>query len=251
LFSLDFYLCTAEMKLLLDSPVFFSKDSIYVSNVKETDVVLLTEGVDLSKTGQVLTPTAEQVESTRVTMIEIIQPQILTWFTTPITLDKLRKNLKFEFAPFEYTPESRWVSVRWVPKHFKIQTKGFVLLFSVQSFVESNPRIPLSFLESTTPRATTPEDAPLIRNIVVRPGAIQIPSDLIESTDIPLSESHASMEIEMDDKKSTERQRLRQAKLRAAIARLKVEEMRERYIREYGDVDDENEDSDDSSLESE
>lgn len=239
------------MKLLLDSPVFFSKDSIYVSNVKETDVVLLTEGVDLSKTGQVLTPTAEQVESTRVTMIEIIQPQILTWFTTPITLDKLRKNLKFEFAPFEYTPESRWVSVRWVPKHFKIQTKGFVLLFSVQSFVESNPRIPLSFLESTTPRATTPEDAPLIRNIVVRPGAIQIPSDLIESTDIPLSESHASMEIEMDDKKSTERQRLRQAKLRAAIARLKVEEMRERYIREYGDVDDENEESDDSSLESE
>jgi hypothetical protein len=184
-------------------------------------------------------------------MIEIIQPQILTWFTTPITLDKLRKNLKFEFAPFEYTPESRWVSVRWVPKHFKIQTKGFVLLFSVQSFVESNPRIPLSFLESTTPRASTPEDAPLVRNIVVRPGAIQIPSDLIESTDIPLSESHASMEIEMDDKKSTERQRLRQAKLRAAIARLKVEEMRERYIREYGDVDDENEDSDDSSLESE
>jgi hypothetical protein len=251
LFSLDFYLCTAEMKLLLDSPVFFSKDSIYVSNVKETDVVLLTEGVDLSKTGQVLTPTAEQVESTRVTMIEIIQPQILTWFTTPITLDKLRKNLKFEFAPFEYTPESRWVSVRWIPKHFKIQTKGFVLLFSVQSFVESNPRIPLSFLESTTPRATTPEDAPLIRNIVVRPGAIQIPSDLIESTDIPLSESHASMEIEMDDKKSTERQRLRQAKLRAAIARLKVEEMRERYIREYGDIDDENEESDDSSLESE
>jgi len=251
LFSLDFYLCTAEMKLLLDSPVFFSKDSIYVSNVKETDVVLLTEGVDLSKTGQVLSPTAEQIESTRVTMIEIIQPQILTWFTTPITVDKLRKNLKFEFAPFEYTPESRWVSVRWVPKHFKIQTKGFVLLFSVQSFVESNPRIPLSFLESTTPRATTPEDAPLVRNIVVRPGAIQIPSDLIESTDIPLSESHASMEIEMDDKKSTERQRLRQAKLRAAIARLKVEEMRERYIREYGDVDDENEDSDDSSLESE
>jgi hypothetical protein len=251
LFSLDFYLCTAEMKLLLDSPIFFSKDSIYVSNVKETDVVLLTEGVDLSKTGQVLTPTVEQIESTRVTMIEIIQPQILTWFTTPITVDKLRKNLKFEFAPFEYTPESRWVSVRWVPKHFKIQTKGFVLLFSVQSFVESNPRIPLSFLESTTPRASTPEDAPLVRNIVVRPGAIQIPSDLIESTDIPLSESHASMEIEMDDKKSTERQRLRQAKLRAAIARLKVEEMRERYIREYGDVDDENEDSDDSSLESE
>jgi hypothetical protein len=251
LFSLDFYLCSAEMKLLLDSPVFFSKDSIYVSNVKETDVVLVTEGVDLSKTGQVLTPTVEQIESTRVTMIEIIQPQILTWFTTPITVDKLRKNLKFEFAPFEYTPESRWVSVRWVPKHFKIQTKGFVLLFSVQSFVESNPRIPLSFLESTTPRASTPEDAPLVRNIVVRPGAIQIPSDLIESTDIPLSESHASMEIEMDDKKSTERQRLRQAKLRAAIARLKVEEMRERYIREYGDVDDENEDSDDSSLESE
>ena len=239
------------MKLSLDSPVFFSKDSMYVSNVKESDVVLLTDGIDLSKAGQVLTPTTQQIESTRTTLIDIIQPQILSWFTTPITVEKLRKNLKIEFMPFEYTPESRWVSVRWVPKHFKIQTKGFVLLFSVQSFVESNPRIPLSFLESTTPRATTPEEAPLVRNIVIQPGAVQIPNDLIESTDIPLSESHASMEIEMDDKKSTERQRLRHAKLRAAIARLKVEELRERYIREYGDVEEDEEDSDDSSLESE
>ena len=83
-----------------------------------------------------------------------------------------------------------------------------------------------------------------------RPGSSQA-NDLIESTDIPLSESHASLEIEMDDKRSTERQRLRRAKLRSAIARLKVEELKERYLREYGDVEDEDEDSDDSDLESE
>ena len=238
------------MKLLLDVPVFYSKDSMYVANVKESDFTIITDPVDISKPAQVLAPATEKVEAFRDVVVNTLQPQIVSWFTTAITADKLRKNLKFEFAPFDYTPESRWVSVRWVPKHFKIQSKGFVLLFTVQSFVESNPRIPISFLESTTPRATTPEEAPLVRNIVIQPGSTQV-NDLIESTDIPLSESHASLEIEMDDKRSTERQRLRRAKLRSAIARLKVEELKERYVREYGDVEEDTEDSDDSDLESE
>jgi len=237
------------MKLSLEGPVFYSKDSIYVANVKESDFTIVTDPVDISKPAQVLAPAAEKIEVSRDVLVNTIQPQIVSWFTTAISLEKLRKNLKFEFAPFDYTPESRWVSVRWVPKHFKIQSKGFVLLFTVQSFVESNPRIPISFLESTTPRATTPEEAPLVRNIVIQPGSTQA-NDLIESTDIPLSESHASLEIEMDDKRSGERQRLRRAKLRSAIARLKVEELKERYLREYGDVQDDSEDSDDSDIES-
>jgi len=237
------------MKLLLEGPVFYSKDSMYVANVKESDFTIVTDPVDISKPAQVLAPVAEKIEVSRDVLVNTIQPQIVSWFTTAISIEKLRKNLKFEFAPFDYTPESRWVSVRWVPKHFKIQSKGFVLLFTVQSFVESNPRIPISFLESTTPRATTPEEAPLVRNIVIQPGSTQA-NDLIESTDIPLSESHASMEIEMDDKRSGERQRLRRAKLRSAIARLKVEELKERYLREYGDVQDDSEDSDDSDIES-
>ena len=237
------------MKLLLDGPVFYSKDSMYVANVKESDFTIVTDSVDISKAGQELSPAVQKVEAFRDVVVNTLQPQIVSWFTTTISVEKLRKNLKFEFAPFDYTPESRWVSVRWLPKHFKIQTKGFVLLFAVQSFVESNPRIPISFLESTTPRATTPEEAPLVRNIVIQPGSSQA-NDLIESTDIPLSESHASLEIEMDDKRSAERQRLRRAKLRSAIARLKVEELKERYLREYGDVEDEDEDSDDSDLES-
>jgi hypothetical protein len=237
------------MKLSLEGPVFYSKDSIYVANVKESDFTIISDPVDISKPAQVLAPVAEKIEVSRDILVNAIQPQIVSWFTTAISLEKLRKNLKFEFAPFDYTPESRWVSVRWVPKHFKIQSKGFVLLFTVQSFVESNPRIPISFLESTTPRATTPEEAPLVRNIVIQPGSTQA-NDLIESTDIPLSESHASLEIEMDDKRSGERQRLRRAKLRSAIARLKVEELKERYLREYGDVQDDSEDSDDSDIES-
>jgi hypothetical protein len=237
------------MKLLLEGPVFYSKDSIYVANVKESDFTIVTDPVDLSKPAQVLAPATEKVEAFRDVVVNTLQPQIVSWFTTAITAEKLRKNLKCEFAPFDYTPESRWVSVRWVPKHFKIQSKGFVLLFTVQSFVESNPRIPISFLESTTPRATTPEEAPLVRNIVIQPVSTQA-NDLIESTDIPLSESHASLEIEMDDKRSGERQRLRRAKLRSAIARLKVEELKERYLREYGDVQEDSEDSDDSDIES-
>ena len=154
------------MKLLLDGPVFYSKDSMYVANVKESDFTIVTDPVDISKAGQELSPAVQKVEAFRDVVVNTLQPQIVSWFTTTISVEKLRKNLKFEFAPFDYTPESRWVSVRWLPKHFKIQTKGFVLLFAVQSFVESNPRIPISFLESTTPRATTPEEAPLVLSLI-------------------------------------------------------------------------------------
>ena len=100
------------MKLSLEGPVFYSKDSIYVANVKDSDFTIVTDPVDISKPAQVLAPAAEKIEVSRDVLVNTIQPQIVSWFTTAITADKLRKNLRFEFAPFDYTPESRWVSVR-------------------------------------------------------------------------------------------------------------------------------------------
>ena len=70
------------MKLLLDGPVFYSKDSMYVANVKESDFTIVTDPVDISKTGQVLAPATEKVEAFRDTVVNTLQPQIISWFTT-------------------------------------------------------------------------------------------------------------------------------------------------------------------------
>lgn len=218
------------MKLELDTPIWYSKDSMYVSTIKDSDVSLLSEATDISKVNQSIEP-KETNTSLLKDISTIIHAQVVGWFTTPLTKEQIEKRLHFKFSAFEYKTESKWVKFKWVPKYLQVQSKGFYLVFSVDSYVESNPRIPLAFLESVTPRATTPTDEPKgqIRNIILQPGA---GPDIEQIDDIPMSEQTSSFEI--NDGRSREKHKLRQAKLRVAIARLRLEEMKERYLHNYG-----------------
>jgi rRNA maturation endonuclease Nob1 len=202
---------------------------MYSAIVKTTDITLDSEIIDLSKDGQNILPPPEVTEEVRKNAAKILTDLLLNWFTTPLTAEQIEKRLKIEFQPFQYQLENKWVNVRWVPKYFQVQKKGFFLLFQVQSFIEASPRIPMSFLEATTPRATTPteEKMPQMRNILIQPS---VALDLAEM--IPYAEHQSSLELR--DEHTRDRQRLRQARLKAAIARLKVEEMKERYLRHYG-----------------
>jgi hypothetical protein len=232
--------------LTLDTPTWYSKESMYSAVVKDTDIKLDSEAIDLSKEGQNIKPSPEAVEECRKETAKLLTDLLLNWFTTPLTTEQIEKRLKFDFLPFQYQPEAKWVSVRWVPKHFQVQKKGFFMLFQVQSYIESNPRIPLSFLDATTPRATTPtEDTiPQMRNVVIQPSTGLDLADMI-----PYADHHGSLELR--DEHTRDRQRLRQARLKAAIARLKVEEMKERYLRQYGNngLDESSESEEDSSSE--
>jgi hypothetical protein len=216
---------------------------MYSAVVKTTDITLESETIDLSKDGQNILPLAESTEKVRVEAAAVLSDLLLNWFTTPLTTEQIMKRLKIEFQPFQYQLENKWVNVRWVPKYFQVQKKGFFLLFQVQSFIEASPRIPLSFLEATTPRATTPteEKIPHKRNIVIQPS---VGIDLAEM--IPYAEHQSSLELR--DEHTRDRQRLRHARLKAAIARLKVEEMKERYLRQYGNGLDESSESEEDSA---
>jgi hypothetical protein len=216
---------------------------MYSAVVKMSDITLDSESVDLSKDGQNILPLSETTEKVRVEAATVLSDLLLNWFTTPLTTEQILKRLKIEFQPFQYQLENKWVNVRWVPKYFQVKKKGFFLLFQVQSFIEASPRIPLSFLEATTPRATTPteEKVPQKRNIVIQPS---VGIDLAEL--IPYAEHQSSLELR--DEHTRDRQRLRQARLKAAIARLKVEEMKERYLRQYGNGLDESSESEEDSA---
>ena len=63
------------MKLLLDVPVFYSKDSMYVANVKESDFTIITDPVDISKPAQVLAPATEKVEAFRDVVVNTLHPK--------------------------------------------------------------------------------------------------------------------------------------------------------------------------------
>ena len=221
------------MKLELDTPTWYSRESMYASQVKSTDVVLESACVDISKPGVQINPSENDITEIMSTVSSVLATQTESWFSTPLTAMQVQKRLQFQFPPIECDTEERWVKVSWTPGYFQVQKKGFVLIFKLCKITSCNPRIPLTFFEAMTPRATTPteETRPDVRNIVLLPGAG--PQVLDDVDDIPLSENLTSFEIR--DEHVRERHRLRQAKLRAAIARLKVEEMRERYLRQYGD----------------
>lgn len=228
------------MHLELDTPTWYSKESMYSASVKETDIHIDSEPVDLSKESQIITPSLSITDSIRTDIARVLTDLLVNWFTTPLTFEQIEKRLKISYQPFQYQPESKWVKFRWVPKYFQVEKKGFYLLFQVSTFIDASPRIPLSFLDSITPSASPTEESKVnaatqpvkqIRNIVIQPEAItSTNTDLVEM--IPYSEHQASLELR--DEHTRERQRLRQARLKAAIARLKVEEMKERYLRQYG-----------------
>ena len=206
---------------------------MYASKVKSSDLELTGNCVDISKEDADLSVPSAMMEELRGEISVALSKQTESWFSSPLTGPQVEKRLKFQFPELECNTDERWVKATWVPDYFQVQKKGFVLIFKILKISSCNPRIPLTFFEAMTPRATTPTEEPSqdIRNIVLQPGAG--PQGLEDAGDeIPLSETLSSFEIR--DEQARERHRLRQAKLRAAIARLKVEEMRERYLRHYG-----------------
>jgi hypothetical protein len=238
------------MKLILNVPTWYSNDKMYVATVKETDISLLSEPVDLAEDNHSKPPLDDIINAFIIEIIPSIYEQVKPWFTTNLTIEKLQKKLKCEFKDLPVKNDSKWVSFVWAPKYFTVESSVFKIVFNVISMNDCNPRIPLTFLAPDTPRATSPVDSmddntENIRNVVIHPSDQQY-----ETMDmIPFSEHPTTLELK--DEKGREKQRLRQAKLRAAIARLKVEEMKKRYLRQYGGNISEEDYDDDSSFDSE
>jgi hypothetical protein len=254
------------MSLVLEPPIWYARDEMYVSNVKETDLFVVSDPIDLSIKGHTVATTPDINDELKTALAELISTGTSSWFSAPVKAASILKRLKFEFIPFDHEAESKWVKIQWVPKHLQIKSKGvFTILFIVSGFLDSNPRIPSSFLGSMTPRATTPTEeienvAPVsavatatavaqTQNTVMYPTE---PDGLELVTNLALSDSQGDSIELRSARQMSEKQRLRQAKLRSAIARLKVEELRENYLRRYGDADySEDEGSSDESLDSE
>lgn len=222
------------MKFVLDVPTWYSREAMYASKVKSSDLNLISDCIDISKENADLSIPTSTLEEFRAEISAALANETQSWFSSPLTGPQVEKRLHFSFPKMDFNSDEKWVKATWTPDYFQVQKKGFVLIFKISKISPCNPRIPLTFFEAMTPRATTPteETRQDIRNIVLQPGAG--PQSLEDAGDeIPLSENLSSFEIR--DEQARERHRLRQAKLRAAIARLKVEEMRERYLRHYGD----------------
>lgn len=129
-------------------------------------------------------------------------------------------------------PTAGWYKCTWTPKEFIVKPREFGMVWAPIAIEPDEARIPSEFLESTTPGRQSP--APELRTFQIQP--LTTSHGLLE-LDLPLTDPSDSrlLTLEYDvSEHTTEKKRVREAKLRAALASLKAERLSEKYYQKYG-----------------
>ena len=186
-----------------------------------------------------------QMESFFTTFIE----KTKRYFTTPLRVKSIlsRLNHVWEGAP-PASLSAGWYSVTWKPDQLKILPREFVLVWRAGSLQTTEPIIPTSFISDSESRCPSP--APEVRTIQVQQpqssgsNLIELEPSFADPNDSRLMTLDYEAPIHRLEKK-----KIREAKLRAALASLKAERLAEKYYQKYGSLP--GEDSSDLSSESE
>lgn len=172
------------------------------------------------------------------------------YFTNPLTLEKVLRHLRHTASNEIFSKKEGWFDCRWEPYSFTIKPNDFLLTWQLVKYQETIASIPAEFTASTTPRAQTP-NAPeqtetQLRNIFIH-------DSLIPVGDVPLSDlpplSFGTEET--DPEKEESRRRIREARLKVQLAKLKAQRMEQKYYERYGQPAEESDESSDFSSESE
>lgn len=183
------------------------------------------------------------------TIVRQFVEQTKQWFTTPISAESMKKRLRQAAAATIKPEQEGWYEPVWRPFAMKVARSQFELQWMLLEWKACSPKISAEFLmESTTPRAHSP-DLPSAQEL----RTIHIQDTLVPVGDLPLSDLPPLSfyaEPEGDHKRQEIRQKIREARLRVALAKLKAERMEHNYYERYGEHPADSEESSDLSSES-
>lgn len=164
------------------------------------------------------------------------------YFASPIRESSLKKRLQHAFLSSEKDLSSEhistWVQIRWAPKEMKVHKTLFVLGWTPVAVVPSEPKIAPDFLAAVTPRVRSPvAEGDSIKQVHIS-NTIEYPQTaegLVVIGDIPLSDGAVDFGVNVESpERAEERKRIREARLRASLAKLKAERLANRYYQRYG-----------------
>jgi hypothetical protein len=202
--------------------------------------------------GTVPTVRAETVFSndSSVTLPDVIEPAILSdiltvflektkrFFVSPIHIDLLKKHLRHYVADTASFPtEGQFFQPVWKPSYLKMKSNEFGLFWSVVEWKPSEPVIRSDFFQ------TAQQSPELLRTIHIQ----NTMDSLVPVGDLPLSDLPPLHFGEESPEKREVRRRIREARLKVELAKLKAKRMEQKYYERYGD---ESLEMEDSSLES-
>lgn len=232
------------MMLTVDSPIWNKNESTY--SFRLTGAPLIMTKPHTHFTEECLPDTFTQ---TVTEFLSDFLNKTASSFASPLKLDSTLRRLQHKWP---LTDSDSYVILSLRPEWIVMSSKEVRLHWSLVKATPSEPFISASFLESTTPRPQSPVSVHAIQpseETTVRTIQIQNTVDSVDAmvpvNDLPLSDI---LEIESNTKgKILEKQRIREARLKVALAKLKAERMAQKYYMKYGDTAEEDEGSELSS----
>lgn len=174
------------------------------------------------------------------------------YFTNPLTSEKVLRHLRHTSYMEEPPKKDGWYRLKWEPFSMTIKSNDFELIWKLSDNEEADALIPPEFTDSTTPRAQSPT-GPVPEQKTEQVRNIQIHDSLIPVGDLPLSDlPPLSFGTEdFDPAREETRRRIREARLKVQLAKLKAQRMEQKYYERYGQVPEDSEESSDFSSDSE
>lgn len=234
----------------IGNPVWKAREHTYVFSLRSVPSEFVLQESSYIESGEFpdIRPTIF-VKSVVNALVEDIVEKTKSKFATPLTGVHVLSRLThiWEHSKGPAVQESGWYTVTWTPLEFSVKPKDFVIVWYPSNVIPAEARIPSDFVSMPTPRSQSP--APEVRTIQIQPST----SGLVEY-DLPLADSEEPrfpVESFESSALDSEKKRIREARLRAALAQLKAERLAEKYYKKYGILPGDDSSEEDSEDESE
>ena len=168
------------------------------------------------------------------------------FFVTPLQLEKIKKYLTHHpiIDSIAFPPEVGFYKPVWKPVSLKMKSNEFAMHWSIAKWEPAGPLIQSDFFRPQTPKQSPePTEQPNLRTIHIQNSL----DSLVPVGDIPLSDLPPLNFGDETPEKREVRRRIREARLKVELAKLKAKRMEQKYYERYGETAQE---SEESSLES-
>jgi hypothetical protein len=235
-------------------PTYTSVGQLYTFPIQSSSLEIASpvkyiEGIDFPDAPELST---KEIQPKLEEFLNLFIDKTKRYFSTPLRSKTILSRLSHVWEPNPSNPAGSvtpgWYTVSWKPSSMKIVPKEFVLVWKSGTLQEAEPVIPNDFLVEAESRSPSP--APELRTIQLQQSTssgnslVELEPSFVESNDSRMM----TLDYEAPSHR-LEKKKIREAKLRAALASLKAERLAEKYYQKYGSLP--GEDSSDLSSESE
>lgn len=231
----------------VSSPIWSSQTQTYTFTINTTTSVTNTTVFNYLTNSTVQPPLPDDLTPTGRSILTEFIGKTKRYFTTPLVIESVMKRLRHELYPGQYPPTEGNFNYRLSPRSLKVQRDSFTLVWVVIDWIPDET-IPEGFIGTMTPRAQSPEQE--IRQIQIQEtlptygGTSEM--NLEQINDLPLSDLPPlsfEMDTELPTRRETEKQRIREARLKVALAKLKAQRMVQKFYTKYGETLEDDSDS--------